>query len=108
MAKLKHDLIEWILKLISTQAQEEYHKLEKANRELKKENDATRKAMEELEGAVLKFAKAVGTDLASASAFTGAPLRFFEKNTDELSAGLKRLQDASVEPLPVLMLNSMR
>lgn len=47
--KLKPDVIEWILKLNSTQAQEEYHKLEKANRELKKENDATRKSMVELE-----------------------------------------------------------
>ena len=47
--KLQPDVIEWILKLNSTQAQEEYHKLEKANRELKKENDATRKAMVELE-----------------------------------------------------------
>ena len=49
MAKLKPDVIEWILKLNSTQAQEEYHKLEKANRELKKENDATRRSMVELE-----------------------------------------------------------
>lgn len=32
--KLKPDVIEWILKLNSTQAQEEYYKLEKANREL--------------------------------------------------------------------------
>lgn len=47
--KLQPDVIEWILKLNSTQAQEEYHKLEKANRELKKENDATRKSMVELE-----------------------------------------------------------
>lgn len=49
MAKLKPDYIEWVLKLNSTQAQDEYHKLEKANRELKKENDATRKSMVELE-----------------------------------------------------------
>lgn len=49
MAKLKPDYIEWVLKLNSTQAQEEYHKLEKANRELKQENDATRKSMVELE-----------------------------------------------------------
>ena len=47
--KLQPDVIEWILKLNSTQAQEEYHKLEKANRELQKENNATRKAMVELE-----------------------------------------------------------
>ena len=49
MAKLKPDYIEWVLKLNSSQAQDEYHKLEKANRELKKENDATRKSMVELE-----------------------------------------------------------
>lgn len=47
--KLQPDVIEWILKLNSKQAQEEFHKLEKANRELKKENDATRKSMVELE-----------------------------------------------------------
>ena len=49
MAKLKPDYIEWVIKLNSTQAQDEYHKLEKANRELKKESDASRKAMVELE-----------------------------------------------------------
>lgn len=32
--KLQPDVIEWILKLNSTQAQDEYHKLEKANRDL--------------------------------------------------------------------------
>ena len=42
MAKLKPDYIEWVIKLNSTQAQDEYHKLEKANRELKKESDASR------------------------------------------------------------------
>lgn len=47
--KLQPDVIEWSLKLNSTQAQEEYHKLEKANRELQKENNATRKAMVDLE-----------------------------------------------------------
>lgn len=35
IAKLKPDYIEWVLKLNSSQAQDEYHKLEKANRELK-------------------------------------------------------------------------
>lgn len=49
MAKLKPDYIEWVLKLNATQAQEEYHKLEKANKELKKQNDENRKAMVQLE-----------------------------------------------------------
>lgn len=50
MAKnLSPDVIEWIIKLNATQAQQEYHKLDKANRELKKSNDVARKAMVELE-----------------------------------------------------------
>lgn len=43
MAKLKPDYIEWVLKLNATQAQEEYHKLEKANKELQQQTNATRK-----------------------------------------------------------------
>lgn len=35
MAKLKPDYIEWVLKLNATQAQEEYHKLEKESKNLK-------------------------------------------------------------------------
>lgn len=49
MAKLSPDYIEWALKLNATQAQEEFHKLEKANRELKNQTDASRKAMAQLE-----------------------------------------------------------
>ena len=33
MAKLNPDYIKWVLTLNATQAQEEYHKLEKANKE---------------------------------------------------------------------------
>lgn len=85
---MQPDVIEWLLKLNTTQAQEEYHKLDKANRELKKENEATRKSMVELEGAVLKFEKAVGTNLASACAFTGAALRIFGKEADKTESVL--------------------
>ncbi len=51
MAKkqLSPDYIEWCLKLNSTQAQDEYHKLEKENKELQKQTAATRKAMVQLE-----------------------------------------------------------
>lgn len=48
MAKLSPDYIEWVLKLNATQAQEEFHKLEKANRELQQEANANRKAMAQL------------------------------------------------------------
>ena len=37
MAKLKPDYIEWGLTLNSSQAQDEYHKLEKANKEQQKQ-----------------------------------------------------------------------
>ena len=37
----------------------------------------------QMEGAVLKFAKAVDTDLASAAAFAGAALRIFHKDASE-------------------------
>ncbi|MDE6255686.1 MAG: phage tail tape measure protein, partial [Muribaculaceae bacterium] len=37
----------------------------------------------DMEGAVLKFATAVGTDLASAAAFTGAALRIFGKDASQ-------------------------
>ena len=49
MAKLNPDYINWVLTLNASQAQEEYHKLEKANRELKKETEATRRKMADLE-----------------------------------------------------------
>ena len=48
-AKLSPDYIEWVLKLNATQVQQEYHKLEKANKTLQAENRASRKAMAELE-----------------------------------------------------------
>ena len=49
MAKLKPDYIEWVLSLNATQAQETFHKLEKDNKELQKQTNATRKAMVQLE-----------------------------------------------------------
>ena len=50
MAKnLEPDYINWVLTLNASQAQEEIHKLEKANKEWKASNQATRKAMAELE-----------------------------------------------------------
>lgn len=49
MAKLKPDYINWVLTLNATQAQKEYHKLEKANKELQQQTNATRKAMAQLE-----------------------------------------------------------
>lgn len=49
MAKLKADYINWVLTLNATQAQEEFHKLEKANKEFQKQTNASRKAMVELE-----------------------------------------------------------
>lgn len=49
MAKLKPDYIEWVLKLNATQAQEEYHKLEKESKELKSRMNANRKEMAHLE-----------------------------------------------------------
>lgn len=48
MAKLKADYINWVLTLNATQAQEEFHKLEKANKELQKETTANRKALAQL------------------------------------------------------------
>lgn len=49
MAKLQPDYINWVLTLNATQAQEEFHKLEKANKELRKQTEASRKAMARLE-----------------------------------------------------------
>lgn len=49
MAKLTPDYISWVLTLNATQAQEEFHKLEKANKELQKQTNASRKAMAQLE-----------------------------------------------------------
>ena len=48
-AKLSPDYIEWVLTLNTTQAQKEYHKLEKENKTLQKDNAATRESMAELE-----------------------------------------------------------
>ena len=48
MAKLQPDYIKWVLTLNASQAQEEYHKLQKENKELQKDADATRKKMVEL------------------------------------------------------------
>lgn len=49
MAKLQPDYINWVLTLNASQAQKEFHDLEKANKDLKKSADANRKAMAELE-----------------------------------------------------------
>lgn len=43
--KLEPDYIKWVITLNASQAQEEYHKLNKANKDLAKENDACRKSM---------------------------------------------------------------
>lgn len=51
MAKLKPDYIQWVLTLNSTQAQDEIHKLDKANKDLQKSNLDLRKAMLELDKA---------------------------------------------------------
>ncbi len=58
MAKLQPDYIEWVLKLNSTQAQEEFHKLKKANKSLKESANATRKEMVELEKQGMKGSQA--------------------------------------------------
>ncbi|MBD5419573.1 MAG: hypothetical protein HDR48_06030 [Bacteroides sp.] len=50
MAKLQPDYIKWVLTLNASQAQEEYHKLQKENKGLQKDADATRKRMAELAG----------------------------------------------------------
>lgn len=49
MAKLQPDYIKWTLTLNATQAQEEFHKLEKANKSLQAQANASRKAMAQLE-----------------------------------------------------------
>ena len=46
---LSPDYIEFVLKLNATEAQKEYHRLEKENQELQKQVTASRKAMAELE-----------------------------------------------------------
>lgn len=48
MAKLQPDYIKWVLTLNASQAQEEFHKLEKANKSLEKETTAYRKQLAEL------------------------------------------------------------
>lgn len=47
--KLEPDYIKWVLTLNASQAQEEFHKLEKENKELQKQTNASRKAMADLE-----------------------------------------------------------
>lgn len=47
--KLEPDYIKWVLTLNATQAQEEFHKLEKKNKELQQQTNASRKAMAQLE-----------------------------------------------------------
>ncbi|MDE6156926.1 MAG: hypothetical protein K2F78_02145, partial [Muribaculaceae bacterium] len=49
MAKLNPDYINWVLILNASQVQQEYHKLDKENREIQKQTNATRKAMAEFE-----------------------------------------------------------
>lgn len=48
MAKLKADYINWVLTLNATQAQKEFHRLEKANKELQEDTNANRKALAQL------------------------------------------------------------
>ena len=48
MAKLQPDYINWVLTLNSSQAQEEYHKLDKENKKLQKSINETRKQMVDL------------------------------------------------------------
>ncbi len=48
MAKLKADYINWVLTLNATQAQKEFHKLEKANKELQEDTNTNRKALAQL------------------------------------------------------------
>lgn len=48
MAQLRQDYINWVLTLNASQAQEELHKLEKANKDLQKETNAYREAQAEL------------------------------------------------------------
>lgn len=51
----------------------------------------TQKQIEDMSPAVLKFSKAVGTDLASAAAFAGASLRIFGKDSAETESTLATL-----------------
>lgn len=48
MAKLKADYINWVLTLNATQSQKEFHKLEKANKELQEDTNTNRKALVQL------------------------------------------------------------
>lgn len=59
MAKknISPDYINWVLTLNAKQVQEEYHKLEKSNKELQKQTNASRKAMAQLEAEVQKILK---------------------------------------------------
>ena len=49
--KLSEDEIKWILSVESTKAQQEIHKLTKANKELNTENNRRKKLLTELEAA---------------------------------------------------------
>lgn len=49
MAKLQPDYIKWVLTLNASQVREEFHKLEKDNKELEKRTNSNRKLLAELE-----------------------------------------------------------
>ena len=57
MAKLTPDYIKWVLKLNADQAAREMHKLNEANKELSRQQNATRQAMVKLEAEGKKGSK---------------------------------------------------
>lgn len=57
----------------------------------------TQKQIEDMTPSVLKFSKAVGTDLASAAAFSGAALRIFGKESNEIESVLATLAIATTK-----------
>ena len=56
-SRLTPDYIEWVLKLNADQAAKEMHKLNDANRELNRQQDAARQAMAKLEAEGKKGSK---------------------------------------------------
>lgn len=56
-SRLTPDYIEWVLKLNADQAAKEMHKINEANRELAKQQDAARQAMAKLEAEGKKGSK---------------------------------------------------
>lgn len=48
-SKLSTDYIDWVIRLNATQAQEEYHKLNKCNKDLQKQANTSRKTLSALE-----------------------------------------------------------